>query len=192
VGDPLLAPRRVVTGHTADEPLQIRRDWGPSRGGFPSPEQPEPLAMPAGQRRRLYHGQCMPPVEPAGEPEQGDSDGIGGKKRLAAIRCKKMPLHRAGKDRMAVHERPWSLTIGVPTVFPQTGKTGRYQPENPSSRGSEGQFYQKIAKVRTKSGNLWCFSCIVSQLALSYPYQGPRCIKRGGFGQTMGLFHNPS
>ena len=55
-------------------------------------------------------------------------------------------------------------------MFPQTGKTGCYRPECPSSKWSEGQLYQKIARIKTTSGNLWCFSCIVSQLALSYPY----------------------
>ena len=54
-------------------------------------------------------------------------------------------------------------------MFPQTGKTGCYRPECPSSKWSEGQLYQKIARIKTTSGNLWCFSCIVSQLALSYP-----------------------
>src|SRR5262249_41651234 len=49
------------------------------------------------------------------------------------------------------------------------GKTGCWRPECPSSRWSEGQFYQKIARIRTKSGNLCRFSCSVSQLAFSYP-----------------------
>jgi hypothetical protein len=51
------------------------------------------------------------------------------------------------------------------------GKTGCWQPECPSSRGSEGQFYQKIARIRTTSGNLGRFSGIVSQRAFSYPIQ---------------------
>jgi hypothetical protein len=68
---------------------------------------------------------------------------------------------------------------GSRDIFPQTGTTGCYRPEYPSSRGSEGQFYQKIARIKTTSGNLWCFSCIVSQLALSYPLYGRYEFRKG-------------
>lgn len=78
VGNPLLAPQRVLPGYPADERLQVCRDSGPSRVGFPPPEQPDPLAMPADQRRRLSHGQYLPPIEPAGEPDQGHPGGVGG------------------------------------------------------------------------------------------------------------------
>jgi hypothetical protein len=33
-----LAPRRIFTGHLADERLQLRRDRRPSRTRFPVPE----------------------------------------------------------------------------------------------------------------------------------------------------------
>jgi hypothetical protein len=69
VGNPLLTPRWVVTGHPADERSLLRRDWGPSTGGFPPPEPPEPLAVLADERRRLDHGQGLPPSEPVGEPK---------------------------------------------------------------------------------------------------------------------------
>jgi Transposase DDE domain len=49
----------------------------------------------------------------------------------------------------------------------------------PLVEGGRGQFYQKIARIRTTSGNLWRFSCIVSQLALSYPFQHEYAVRSG-------------
>src|SRR6266850_3503660 len=68
------------------------------------------------------------------EPRFSANEPTWGRKRLAAIRCKKMPLHRTGRDHMAAHERPPSLTPGSRHVFPQIGRTGTYPPECPSSR----------------------------------------------------------
>jgi hypothetical protein len=34
--------------------------------------------MPADQRRRLHNDQCLAPVEPAGEPDQSETGGMGG------------------------------------------------------------------------------------------------------------------
>ena len=48
VGNALLAPCWIVLRHLADKRLQLRRNAWPSRARFPAPEQPEPLAMPAG------------------------------------------------------------------------------------------------------------------------------------------------
>jgi hypothetical protein len=61
------------------------------------------------------------------------------------------------------------IPIGVPTSISVNSKTGRCRPKCPSSRRSESQFYQEIARIRTTSGNLWCCSCSVSQLVFSYP-----------------------
>ena len=37
---------------------------------FPPPEHAEPLAVPAGQGRRLHDAQGLAPIKPAGEPGQ--------------------------------------------------------------------------------------------------------------------------
>jgi|Tabmets5t2r1_1033131.scaffolds.fasta_scaffold30075_2 hypothetical protein len=71
------------------------------------------------------------------------------------------------------------------STFPRTGKTGGYRPGCPSSRGSEGQFYQKIARIKTKSGNLRWFSCIVSQLAFSYPFKVPPRLRAAALNRAI-------
>jgi hypothetical protein len=38
--------------------------------------------MPANQRRRLHHSQRLAPVEPAGEPDEGETGGVSGALRL--------------------------------------------------------------------------------------------------------------
>src|SRR5262249_14984828 len=50
----LLAPRRIISGHLANEGLQVRRDWWPSSPRLPPPEHAESLAMPAEQCRGLH------------------------------------------------------------------------------------------------------------------------------------------
>jgi len=45
----------------------------PPSPAFPTPEQPESLAVPADQRFRLDNDQSVPPVEHAGEDKQGRS-----------------------------------------------------------------------------------------------------------------------
>ena len=78
IGDPFLAPRWVLPGHPTDKRLQVRRHRRSSRTWMSTARTGEPLAMPAGQGRRLNNGQRPPPVEPAGEPDQSHPGGIGG------------------------------------------------------------------------------------------------------------------
>jgi len=98
----------------------------------------EPMA---GTIRARFANGVLEPLERLDVPE-GEvlTITIRGRKRLAAIRCKKMPLHRTGRDHMAAHERPPSLTPGSRHVFPQIGRTGTYPPECPSSRRWGSQF----------------------------------------------------
>ena len=63
-----------------------------------------------------------------------------------------------------------NFSVSLGSLFPETGKTGRCRPECPPQKRSEGQSYQEIARIRTISGNLGRCSCIVSQLAFSYPF----------------------
>jgi hypothetical protein len=74
----LLAPGQVVVGHLPDERLEVRREPRSSDVGFPPPEEPEPLPMPADERRRLDSGQGWPPIAPASEPDERETRGIGG------------------------------------------------------------------------------------------------------------------
>ena len=46
----------------------------------------------------------------------------------------------------------------ISTHISTRGRPGNYRPEYCSSRWSEGQFYQKIARIRNKSGKLCRFS----------------------------------
>ena len=80
IGNTLLTPRGVVMRHLADERLQVRRNAGPSRAGFPAPEQAESLAMPAGNVAGVTIVR-LAPVEPAAEPDEGKARGIGGAPR---------------------------------------------------------------------------------------------------------------
>jgi hypothetical protein len=112
VGDPLLAPRRVVPSHATDEPSQCYRDRWPSRLRFPPPAQPEPLAVPADQRHRLHDGQCLPPIEPAGEPGHRNPGGIGCSPRFGIallIQCQLLPqkevLGREGRTGAQAQEQ---------------------------------------------------------------------------------------
>src|SRR5688572_32895563 len=82
MGNPLFPPRGILISHAPDEGLEVRRDRRASRCGLPPPEQPKSLAMPADQRGWLYHSQRLPPVEPAREPNQGETGGVSGALRL--------------------------------------------------------------------------------------------------------------
>src|SRR5215510_10940168 len=74
----LLAPGQVVVGSLPDERLELPGNPCPSRTGFPAPEQAKPLPMPAEERRRLDNGQGLPPIEPASEPDECETRGVGG------------------------------------------------------------------------------------------------------------------
>jgi hypothetical protein len=52
------------------------------RPGFPLPEQPESLAMPVEKRCGLDHSQRLAPVEPASQPDEGETGSIRGKARF--------------------------------------------------------------------------------------------------------------
>src|SRR5919204_2440124 len=78
ISDAFFTPRRIVTSHPADERLQISRNRWSSRTGCPPPKEPEPQTMPADQRGWLDDDQSAAPVEPAGEPDQGETGGMGG------------------------------------------------------------------------------------------------------------------
>jgi hypothetical protein len=76
-----LAPGRVLTSYPMDERLEVSWKRRSSRSGCPSPKQAKPLAMPADQCRRLHNGQRLPPIEPAGEPDQSYAGGMSGSSR---------------------------------------------------------------------------------------------------------------
>jgi hypothetical protein len=81
IGNTFLTPGRILMSHTTDKGLQVRWEQRTSRGGLPAPEEPESLAMPADKGVRLHNGQGCTPVEPACEPDQGETGSIGGTAR---------------------------------------------------------------------------------------------------------------
>ena len=69
VGNPLFTSGDVVGSDGSDQCTDLRRQWRATGWfGFPAPEQPESLSVPADQSFRLDHHQSVPPVE---EPAQG-------------------------------------------------------------------------------------------------------------------------
>src|SRR5215471_16431400 len=53
-----------------------------SRRGFPAPEEPEALSMPADQGVWLHNGQRLTPVEPTAQPDQGEAGAVGNTARF--------------------------------------------------------------------------------------------------------------
>ena len=80
--DPFLAPRRMVASHATEERLPCRRTWRSSGTRWPSPQQAQPMPVPANTGRRLYNGPDMTPIEPTAEPDQNHAGGMSG-----AFRC---------------------------------------------------------------------------------------------------------
>ncbi len=75
ISDALLAPRRILPGHLADQGLQLTWNAGATRSRFPTPEQAKSLAVPAREGLGLYHGQGLTPVEPTPEPDEDEASG---------------------------------------------------------------------------------------------------------------------
>jgi hypothetical protein len=63
---------------TRDKHLEVSGYPWPSRLRFPAPQEPKPLAVPAGQGLRLHDAQDLPRVEPAREPDQSEARRVGG------------------------------------------------------------------------------------------------------------------
>jgi hypothetical protein len=93
-----------------------------------------------------------------GGTTMGDPSRVGGiphrRKGRRGHVCKRMPLHRTGKDRMAAHERPPSLTTGVPICI--SANSGYV--DNPASTPygprttvvhERGERYGKVGARRT-------------------------------------------
>jgi hypothetical protein len=93
VGDVSLSPGRVVSGHLADQRLEILRQTRRScRTGLPPPEQTEPLAMPSDQRLGLNHNQSVAPVEPPAHEAHQPTSGIVGPARFSLALLKQGKL----------------------------------------------------------------------------------------------------
>src|SRR5262245_45131468 len=56
VGNAFLSPGRILSRHTTDKGLQVRRNGWASACGLPAPEEPESLAMPAEKGGGLHNG----------------------------------------------------------------------------------------------------------------------------------------
>ena len=81
--DPAPAPGRVLSGHLADQGLEIFRQTRPScRTGLPPPEKTEPLAVPSDQRLGLDHNQSVAPVQPPAHETHQPPGGILGPVRF--------------------------------------------------------------------------------------------------------------
>ena len=77
VGDTLLAPGWVVTDHFSNELPKVIRQGRAAGSGFPLPEEPERLAVPADQSRRFDDHQGGPPLEESGPEDQSHTSGVG-------------------------------------------------------------------------------------------------------------------
>jgi hypothetical protein len=78
VGDASLAPRRIVSRHLTDEPLQLHWDRWSARARCTAPEPLPPVAPPPLKCLWLYHSQSRLPVEPLRQPDQGEAGGVAG------------------------------------------------------------------------------------------------------------------
>ena len=76
VGNTFLSPGRILSRHTTEKGLQVRRNGWASGCRLAALEEPEPLAMPAEKGLRLHNGQGFAPVKPAREPHQGETGSI--------------------------------------------------------------------------------------------------------------------
>ena len=68
--DALLAPGRVLTSHSTDQLLELRRDTRPARLAFPTPEKLEAFAMPTDEGLGRHEGQGVSPIEASAEPHE--------------------------------------------------------------------------------------------------------------------------
>src|SRR5262249_17309143 len=64
IGDPFLAPSRIVRCHIASQFSKVHRNAGPtSPSRFPFPKQPKSFPVPTDQCVRLHNGQSRRPGE---------------------------------------------------------------------------------------------------------------------------------
>ena len=83
VGDPFLAPCRIVLRHFSDQLPNL--DGHPrttGRLGLPFPEQPKSFPMPADQRIGFHHCERIAPFEESRKLGQGETNGVGGPVRF--------------------------------------------------------------------------------------------------------------
>ncbi|HWY67749.1 MAG TPA: hypothetical protein VNX88_03740 [Terriglobales bacterium] len=63
IGDALLAPGGIVTDHFSNELAEVLWQGRAAGSGFPFPQEPERLAVPADQGRRFDDEESGPPLE---------------------------------------------------------------------------------------------------------------------------------
>jgi len=76
IGNPLLAPQRVLGGHPANQAAQFWRNWWPPRPALPVPKDPPAHSVPANDGRRSYDDHRIAPIEQSGEQCEADASRV--------------------------------------------------------------------------------------------------------------------